>query len=147
VENIIMTGTEWHKKIVDAKRDELRQNGLKVYDGEKMIGFKWPADTESQIRRVDILAESEDKVVIVEVEDAPKPNGLEEGVAFVELGGIILLSYISAKYIAKKTNKEVVLHLIFPKNVEKHRFEKIIRMIDEAKMYWHHCKSMSNRGS
>jgi len=126
-------GTKWHKKIVDAKREELRQKGFSVPGGEKRIGFEWPADLESQLKQPDILAENENEVVIVEVEDAPKANGMEKGVAFVELGGILLLSYISAKYIAKKTNKKVVLHLIFPKNVEKHRFAKIIRIIDEAR--------------
>jgi len=125
-------GTEWHNRIVDAKKEELRQKGFSVPDSEKRIGFEWPADLESQLKQPDILAENENEVVIVEVEDYQKSQK-ELGVIFVELGGIILLSYISAKYIAKKTNKKVVLHLIFPKNVEKPRFEKICRIIDEAK--------------
>lgn len=130
VGDIIMTrGTEWHNKMVGVKRDELRRDSLKVYDSEKMIGFKWPADIESQIKKVDVLAESENKVVIVEVEDAPKANDLKEGVAFVELGGIQLLSYIASKH----TDKVVELCLILPSNVERHRFEKIRRIVNEAK--------------
>ncbi len=126
-EDDIMT-TDWHKRIVGAKREELRRKSLRIYDSEKMIGFKWPADSESQIKRVDILAENENEIVIVEVEDA-KANGLEIGVPFVELGGILLLTYVASRH----TDKIVELCLIFPKNIEKHRFEKISKIIDEAK--------------
>ena len=99
-----------------------------MYDSEKRIGFKWPADSKSQIKQVDILAENENEIIIVEVEDLKK-KGLEIGVSFVELGGILLLSYIASKY----TDKMVELCLIFPKNTGKHRFEKISKIGDEAK--------------
>ena len=99
--------TDWHKRIVGAKREELQQKGLRVYDIEKRIGFKWPADSKSQIKQVDILAENENEIIIVEVEDLKK-KGLEIGVSFVELGGILLLSYVASKY----TDKMVELCLI-----------------------------------
>jgi len=40
-----------------AKREKLRKEWLKVYDGEKMIEFTWPAERQSQIKRVDVLAD------------------------------------------------------------------------------------------
>jgi len=63
------------------------------------------------------------------VKDAPKANDLEESVAFVELGGILLLSYIASKH----TDKVVELFLILPRNIERQRFEKIRRIVNEAK--------------
>ena len=120
--------TDWHNRIVNAKKKELRQKGFSVPDGEKMIGFKWPADRKSQLKRPDILAENENEIVIVEVEDRKK-NGVEVAVDLTELGGIILLSYIASTH----TNKVVELCLTIPKSTEKHRFEKISKIVDEAR--------------
>ena len=64
--------TDWHNRIVDAKKEEHRQKGFNEPNSEKMIGFKWPADKKSQIKQVDILAENENEIVIVEVEDLIK---------------------------------------------------------------------------
>ena len=122
--------TDWHNRIVDAKKEELRQKGFSVPDGEKRIGFEWPADLESQLKQPDILAENKNEVVIVEVEDyQDKKSQKELGVKFVELGGILLLSFIASKH----TDKMVKLYLIFPKTIEEPRFEKIRRIVDEAK--------------
>jgi len=126
----MVTGSEWHKRIVGAKKEELRQKGFSVPDGEKRIGFEWPADLESQIKQPDILAENENEVVIVEVEDYQDKNSKKEfGVNFVELGGILLLSFLASNH----TDKMVKLCLIFPKTIEEPRFEKICRLVDEAK--------------
>lgn len=120
--------TDWHKGVVAAKKEELSQKGFNVPNSEKMIGFKWPADKKSQIKQVDILAENENEIVIVEAEDLIK-NGVQIGVGFTELGGIILSSYIASKH----TKKKVELCLIFPKNTQKDRLEKIKEYLDEAK--------------
>ena len=125
-----MVGTDWHNRIVEAKKEELRQKGFSVPDGEKRIGFEWPANLESQLKQPDILAENENEVVIVEVEDyQDKKSQKELGVKFVELGGILLLSFLASKH----TDKMVKLCLIFPKTIEEPRFKKICRIVDEAK--------------
>ncbi|MCK4731568.1 MAG: hypothetical protein KAT65_03835 [Methanophagales archaeon] len=120
--------TDWHDGIVAAKREELRQKGFNTFDTGKMIGFKWPAGRESQIKGVDILAENENEIVIAEVEDLTK-RGAQIGVSFTELGGIILSSYIASKH----TKKKVELCLIFSKNIEKPRLAKLKEYIDDAR--------------
>jgi len=121
--------TDWHKRIGAAKREELGQKGFNTFDTGKMIGFKWPAHRESQIKAVDILAENENEIVIAEVEDYLNEQGVQIGVGFTELGGIILSSYIASKH----TKKKVELCLIFPKNIEKNRLAKIKDYIDDTR--------------
>lgn len=93
-----------------------------------MIGFTWPATRESQIKKVDILAEKEEEVIIVEIEDI-ESRGLEYGVQFTELGGILLLAYLSVKSL----NKKASLCLVVREDIDETRFYKIKEVVNQSR--------------
>lgn len=127
--------TEWHRRIQQEIAQKLEEKGYSIEkrrDGtysEKYIGLYWPGTSQNKFMRVDILAEKEDGIKIVQIEDR-EVDGIEVGFGgFTELGGILLLVAISAK----ETHKKLSVAIVLKPNIRKDRKDKIEEIIDRAR--------------
>lgn len=123
--------SKWHKKIQEKMIEEFEKEKYHA-EKEKLIGFDSNVNRKNQFKIVDIVAEKEDKIVLIEIEDYEKETKTfgdrEYGVNYVELGGILLLAWLFSKL---NPDKNVKLLLVFRENIEPFRKENIKRIIGE----------------
>ena len=120
--------SEWHKKIQKEIMEEFEGYSVKK---ERKIGFESKITRKTQFKIVDIVAEKGDEIVLIEIEDH-KEEKREYGVKYVELGGILLLSWLFSK-LERNKNKKITLLLIFRENIVHFRRENIEKIISEFK--------------
>lgn len=125
--------SKWHIKIQKEIMEEFKEKGYSVKK-ERKIGFENKITRKNQFKIVDIVAEKEDEIVLIEIEDYEKETktlgNREYGVNYVELGGILLLSWLFSKL---NPSKNVKLLLIFRENIESFRKKNIERIISDFK--------------
>lgn len=122
----MVRGSDWHINTQKNIIEEYQQKGYSV-NNEKRIGFEEKVTIETQFKQVDIVAEKRNETILIEIEDLKKKER-ELGVGYVELGGILFLSYI---YTRLNPNKNIKLLLVFRNNIESFRKENIERIINE----------------
>lgn len=125
--------SKWHEKIQEKMMEEIEKQNYHV-EKEKIIGFDSDVNRKNQFKIVDIVAEKEDEIVLIEIEDYEKETktfgNREYGVNYVELGGILLLSWLFSKL---NPSKNVKLLLTFRENIESFRKKNIERIISDFK--------------
>ena len=94
---------------------------------ERKIGFDSKITRKTQFKQVDIVAEKRNEIILIEIEDLEKKER-ELGVGYVELGGILFLSYLFAKL---NRDKNVKLLLVFRDNLVDLRNSNINKIKEE----------------
>ncbi len=120
--------SQWHINMQELIIKEFEKMDYNVED-EKRIGFEDNVTYDTQFKQVDIIAEKGNEIILIEIEDLKKRER-ELGVGYVELGGILFLSYL---YMKLNPDKIVKLVLIFRNNIVSSRKENIERIISEFK--------------
>jgi hypothetical protein len=120
--------SKWHKTVQEKMITDYIEKGYSVKK-EGKLGFVEKITRENQFKQVDIIAKKGNEIVLVEIEDIII-QGREYGVKYVELGGILFLSYLFAKL---NPNKDVKLVLVFKNNIVPFRKNNIERMVSEFK--------------
>ena len=112
--------SEWHKTTQERMKNEYIKRGCYPVVKEGRIGFfKFgdKATNNNKFKHVDILAVKENEIILIEIEDriyhTKKYGDCEYGVGYVELGGILFLSYLFSKF---NPNRKIRLVLVFRKN-------------------------------
>ena len=125
--------SNWHKLTQEKMIQEYKVEGYEVKK-ERKIGFDSKVTRETQFKQVDIVAEKRNEIILIEIEDLEKKER-ELGVGYVELGGILFLSYLFAKL---NPDKKVILLLIFRDNILNSRKNNINKIKDEFKNICNH---------
>jgi len=130
--------SDWHKNTQEKIIEEYKQKGYSAKK-EKKIGFDDKITRKTQFKQVDIIAETEVEVILIEIEDrmyhTKKYGSCDYGVGYVELGGILFLSYLFAKL---NRAKNVKLLLVFRDNLADFRNNNINKIKDEFKVICEH---------
>lgn len=123
--------SNWHKTTQEKMILEYKDKEYEVKK-ERKIGFVSKITRESQFKQVDIVAEKDKEIILIEIEDRiyyTKKYGVREyGIGYVELGGILFLSYFFTKL---NPDKNINLLLVFRDNIVDFRNSNIKKIIDE----------------
>jgi len=122
----------WHKTTQEKMMAEYKKNGYLGVKKEDEIGFAEKITRKNQFKHVDIVAKKGNEIVLIEIEDiiyhTKKDGDCEYGVKYVELGGILLLSYLFATF---NSEKDVKLLLVFKDSIVTFRKNNIERIVSE----------------
>lgn len=133
-------GSKWHKDTQRTMMQEYEDKGY-IVKKERKIGFDSKVTRETQFKQVDIVAEKDKEIILIEIEDriyhTKRYGAREYGVGYVEFGGILFLSYLFARL---NPDKNVQLLLVFRDNIISFRKKNIESMISE---FQKNCKKLT----
>jgi hypothetical protein len=127
----------WHKNIQERMITEYIEKGYPVVKKEGKIGFFKFGEKitrKNKFKHVDILVVRGNEIILNEIEDriyhTKKDGDYEYGVNYVELGGILFLSYLFAK---SNSDKNIKLLLVFRNKIMFDRKDNIEKIVSEFK--------------